>query len=369
MSPDPQRVLALGVSGWRNLATMELEPGPRFNVVGGENGQGKSNLLEAIRYASALESFRGATTDDIVGPSEGHAQVVVRAHARPLPRVLSVTLVEGRARALTLDGKRPSSGLAWLAVMPTVLFHPGDLALAQGGPEGRRLLLDRVLTEMDPAYGVTLGSYQKALRSRNRLLRADVPDRRAVTAFDPILARTGASLVSSRRTLVHELAPLAERVFSEIVGADVPSAVRYRPRVDGGEDALGAALARSIEKDLARGYTGEGPHGDDLVLEVHARGARHHASQGQQRALVLALRVAELVVLEDKTGRTPVLLLDDVSSELDAEKSTRFFALLSGLGSQVFLTTTRPELVRLAEDRVDWSVRAGLVTPARTPAL
>lgn len=364
---EPQRVLSLALSGWRNLAPLEVEPGPRFNVLGGENGQGKSNLLEAIRYVSALESFRGAGTDELVAVGAPSAQLVLRAHATPLLRTLGATLTSGKPRSLVLDGKRPSSGLAWLAVMPTVLFHPGDLALAQGGPEGRRLLLDRVLTEMDPAYGATLGTYQKALRSRNRLLRGESPDRRAVTAYDPILAQTGATLVASRRVVVEELAPAAERVFGQIVGVEVPTTIRYRARVEGAEDAIRTALERSLEKDLARGYTAEGPHADDLVLEVKARGARHHASQGQQRVLVLALRVAELGVLEARTGRTPVLLLDDVSSELDAVRSDRFFALLSDLGSQVFLTTTRPELVAVSGERVDWRVRAGVVVRAEPP--
>ena len=333
-------------------------------MLAGENGQGKSNLLEAIRYVSALESFRGAGTDELVGVGEPSAQLLLRAHATPLSRALGVTLASQRPRALVLDGKRPSSGLSWLAVMPTVLFHPGDLALAQGGPEGRRLLLDRVLTEMDPAYGATLGSYQKALRSRNRLLRSERPDRRAITAYDPILAENGAVLAAARHAVVSELAPAAEQVFHEIVGSDVPITIRYRARVHGGEGAIRAALERSLEKDLARGYTVEGPHADDLVLEVKTRGARHHASQGQQRVLVLALRVAELGVLEARTGRTPVLLLDDVSSELDAVRSQRFFALLSELGSQVFLTTTRPELVEVSGERVDWNVRAGAVRRA-----
>lgn len=358
---SPQRVLGLSIAGWRNLAATELEPGPRFNVLAGDNGQGKSNLLEAIRYVSALESFRGAGTDELVATNGDRARVILRAQATPLPRELAVTLVKERARALSLDGKRPSSGLSWLAVLPTVLFHPGDLALAQGGPEGRRVLLDRVLTEMDPAYGATLGSYQKALRSRNRLLREETPDRRAVTSFDPILAEHGATLVRSRRALVGELAPGAERVFSEIVGEDVPVAIRYRPRVDGDASSIRTALERSLEKDLARGYTVEGPHSDDLVLEVRARGAKHHASQGQQRVLVLALRVAELEVLERRTGRTPLLLLDDVGSELDRDRTERFFALLSRLGSQVFLTTTRPELVAVEGERVDWRVHAGVV--------
>ena len=210
-------------------------------------------------------------------------------------------------------------------------------------------------------YASTLDGYQRALRSRNRLLKADVVDRRAVTAFDPILAASGAVLGAARKRLVGELAPVAERVFDEIVGEELPLVISFAPRVDQGEASLREALARSLEKDLLRGFTAEGPHADDVKLEVAQRGAKHNASQGQQRALVLAIKVAELDVMARAKGKMPVLLLDDVSSELDRTRSTRLFALLSRLGGQVFLTTTQRELITTVGDRVDLRVEAGKV--------
>ncbi len=357
------RVQRVATRSFRNLAPLDLRPGPRFNVVFGDNGQGKSNLLEAIHLAASLASFRGAGSSELVRHDEASAIIALEVSGTPLPHTLKVRLERAKARQLALDGKRPRSRLAWLEVAPTVLFHPGDLALAQGSPENRRALLDRVLSEVDPVYASTLESYQRALRSRNRLLKADVVDRRAVAAFDPVLAASGAILGDARERLVGELAPVAERVFDEIVGEELPLTISFAPRVASGEKELREALARSLEKDLARGFTAEGPHADDVRLEVGKRGAKHNASQGQQRTLVLALKVAELDVMARAKGKVPVLLLDDVSSELDRTRSARLFALLSRLGGQVFLTTTQRELITTAGDRLDLRVEAGRVTP------
>ncbi len=355
------RVVSLGVRGFRNLEPLELSPSRRFNVLSGENGQGKSNVLEAIRYVSALDSFRGAGTEDLIRSGADRAELSLVTNTEPLPHRMEVRLQRGQARAPSVDGKRPRSTLSWLGILPSVLFHPGDLSLAQGSPEGRRTLLDRILAEMDPGYGLTLRDYLKALRSRNRLLKQEEVDRRAVTAFDPILATLGERIVAQRASVSSELIGPASEAFGTIAGHDVPVTIRYRPRVAGD---LGEALARSLDKDLARGFTAEGPHGDDVELGVKGGSAKQHASQGQQRVLVLALRIAELEVLRQRTGKVPLLLLDDVSSELDGTRTARFFEILGALGGQVFLTTTRAELIRVEGDRVDWTVRAGSVTRA-----
>ena len=355
-------MLRVWARSFRNLAPLDLAPGPRLNVVFGDNGQGKSNLLEAIHLALSLASFRGAAASELIAHHDASATLALEVNGTPLTRTLKMRLDREKPRQLAMDGKRPRARLAWLDVAPTVLFHPGDLALAQGSPENRRSLLDRVLSEVDPIYGTTLDAYQRALRSRNRLLKADVVDRRAVAAFDPILASSGAVLGQARARLVGELAKVAEQVFDEVVGEELPLAISFAPRVEATESALREALARSLEKDLARGFTAEGPHADDVKLEVARRGAKQNASQGQHRALVLALKVAEVHVIARAKGRMPLLLLDDVSSELDRTRSTRLYALLSRLGGQTFLTTTRRELIVTEGERIDLRVEAGSVT-------
>lgn len=364
----PRRLLRLAARGWRNVAPLALEPGPGVNVLHGDNGAGKSNFLEALHYVSALRSFRGARTDDLVALGEDAAQLQATWSGAPLDRRQEVRLGRGASRRTALDGKRPRSIAAWHTAVPLVLFHAGDLGLPSGAPEPRRAFLDRILEQLDPTYGSALASYQKALRSRNRLLRAERVDRRAVGVYDELLGSAGEVIGKTRRGLVAELGPRAEATFAEVSGGQFPLVVRYAPRVEPDADAIRAALARSWDKDRARGFTTEGPHGDDLALEVgEGPGVRHHASQGQHRAIALALKLAELEVLTDRTGWIPPLLLDDVSSELDRARNRRLFEHLRALGGQVFLTTTHPGFILVERDRRDYRVVDGRIFPDEGP--
>ncbi len=348
--------------GFRNLESTVFEPGEHFNVIHGDNGAGKSNLLETIYYMSALGSFRGAKADDMIGMNAEEARIEAKLADEPLPHVLSVLIPRHGARKLQLDGKRPANAAKWFGTMPLVLFHPGHLELSAGPADGRRAFLDRALEQTDPAYARALANYQRALRSRNRLLKMKGVDTRAVTAYDEVLAENGSVVGQTRARFVSDIAPLCERAFEEVSQAQLPLKVTYAPRVAPSVETIRAALAVSLQKDLARGFTAEGPHGDDLALTVRdATRARHHASQGQHRAIVLALKVAELELLSRYTGRVPVLLLDDVSSELDRTRNKRFFSFLSHLGGQVFLTTTHPEFILLEGNRRDFHVEKGTV--------
>jgi DNA replication and repair protein RecF len=356
-------VVSLRTHGFRNLRSLTFEPGPHFNVIHGDNGAGKSNLLEAIYYLGALKSFRGAKTDDLIALDSESASIEATLDQGPAPHKLRVEL--GRSaqkRRLLLDGKRPRSTSAWYQTIRMVLFHPGDLVLAAGGPDRRRAFLDRMLEQMDPIYASTLASYEKALRSRNRLLKDERIDRRSVRAYDAILSKAGGVIGQARQRLIDDLGPRTLRAFSDVFAGDIPLVVRYLPRVEPSEGAIAQALERSFDKDRARGFTADGPHADDLELRLHRVGARHHGSQGQHRTIVLALKTAELDLLTERTGKVPILLLDDVSSELDRNRNRRFFQMLSHAGGQVFLTTTHPEFILLENDRADFHVEAGRVT-------
>ena len=358
----PSRVTALRTHGFRNLGSLSFEPGSHFNVIHGDNGAGKSNLLEAIYYLGALKSFRGAKTDDLVALDADDALIDAVLAGGPAPHKLRIDIGRAQRRRLQLDGKRPRSTSAWYQTVRMVLFHPGDLVLAAGSADKRRAFLDRMLEQMDPIYASTLSSYEKALRSRNRLLKDERTDRRSIRAYDAILSKAGAVVGTARRRLIEDLGPRVERAFTNVFAGDTPLSVGYLPRVEPTEEAIAEALERAFDKDCARGFTADGPHGDDLELRLHEVGARHHGSQGQHRTIVLALKTAELDLLTERTGRVPILLLDDVSSELDRSRNRRFFDMLSHVGAQVFLTTTHPEFILLESDRVDFQVDGGRVT-------
>lgn len=358
---DALRVVALGARGFRNLEPLTLDPGPRFNVLHGDNGQGKSNLLEALDYLGTLRSFRGARTDDLIREDAEQAVLSAKLTSGGLPHSYEVRLSRKQARQVKLDGKRPKSRGAYFTSLQLVLFHAGDMLLTQGPPEPRRAFLDRILEQFDETYAATLYSYERALKSRNRLLRAESPNRGAITAYDELLASAGAVVGQTRMSLLDSLAPRVAAAFRDIAGEQLPLTVRYAPRVAPEPDALRKALAVSLDKDLARGFTAEGPHADDIGLELAGTPAKRFASQGQHRAMVLALKVAELHELERRVGRVPILLLDDVSSELDRGRNRRLFELLAGLGGQVFLTTTHPEFILLDSDRKDFAVKDGVI--------
>lgn len=361
----PLRVRRLATRGFRNLADAQLEPGPRFNVVHGDNGHGKSNVLEALHYLATLRSFRGASAAEMIRRGADEAQLGASVEQGPIGHEFSLRLHTRSAREVRLDGRRPRSHASYRNALPAVLFHPVDVQLVGGSPERRRALLDEMLEQLDVTFATTAAAYERALRSRNRLLRSGAGDRRAITAYDEILAAAGALIGQARERLVVDLAPRVSSLFGEIGGDDGDDgelALRYAPKVEPRVASLTRALAEELERDCARGYTGVGPHADDLAISLAGAGARRFASQGQQRAVALALKVAELEALERRSGKVPMLLLDDVSSELDRARNRRLFACLSRLGGQVFLTTTHPEFILLDEDRTDFHVRDGVVT-------
>ncbi|MDD9970528.1 MAG: DNA replication/repair protein RecF [Myxococcales bacterium] len=355
----------LELRGFRNLLPLVFEPGGRFNVIHGDNGQGKSNLLEAIDYLGRLKSFRGATTEELIGGEAQAADLRARFANEPLSRNVHIHLPRQGRRQCVVDGKRMRSRSEYAAQQQIVLFHAGDLRLATGSPEGRRAFLDRMLEQFDPSYASSLAAYERALRSRNRLLKLESPKRAAIAAYDELLASAGAVIGQSRARLVLEMAPSVARTFEEISQQQMHLELAYAPRVQPEVERIKATLAAALPKDLARGFTADGPHADDLQFKTRGVQAKRFASQGQHRAIVLALKVTELHELGRRVGRVPVLLLDDVSSELDRTRNRLLFERLSSLGGQVFLTTTHPEFILIEHDRLDFRIEAGGVSVTR----
>lgn len=355
-----QRIESLRVDGFRNLCEVSIAPDPSANLFVGANGQGKTSLLEAVDYVCTLRSFRGALRTHLVGHDARCADVRLTASGEPLGHTFHVTL-QRTSREILLDGKRPERAVQYYGNAPCVVFHPQDLELVRGGPEVRRRLLDRILLRVVEGYGEALRSYTRALRSRNTILRDAQPDARALVAYDPVLARTGSFIVRERRRLTAELLPAARAAVTDVAQADDEVTLQYRTHAVEEPDTYGEMLSRGLVQDLLRKSTQLGPHADDVAVLWSRRAARAVASQGQTRALALALRLAELEVLRARSGHTPWLLLDDVSSELDRERTQRLFARVAALGAQLWVTTTDPAIAGLIPGARRFSVRAGRV--------
>lgn len=368
MSPAPGsssafKLLRVFARDFRNLAQLDFKPAPRFNVIFGENGEGKSNLLELIEYLSSLRSFRNAGSEEMVRSECDVADISAVVADDMGQRTQAVRMPTKGKRRQTLNGKRPRSRHAYLTSLQTVLFHPGSLQLVSGAPGFRRDYMDRLLENIDPTYGSTSAAYQRALRSRNRLLSQRwETNKKAVAAYDELLASAGAIIGQARREIVRAMGPRVQEAFRDFGGEKGLLSVTYRPRVNPEVSYLRRALEQSLSRDLERGFTGEGPHTDELELGFNGRPAKHNASQGQQRSIVLSLKIAELREIETRAGRVPILLLDDVSSELDRNTNRRLFSYLGLVGAQVFLTTTHPEFILLDKDRSDFSICEGRLT-------
>jgi len=369
-NPAALTIQRLAFRRFRNLASVAIEPGPQFNVVFGDNGAGKSNLLEGIQYLGSLKSFRGGKRTDLVQLGEEDSLIRAQIESGGIQRTLGIKIGARETRRLTIDDKRPRSLSAWRQAIQTVMFHPGHLKLTTGGAEARRSFLDSILSSTDPIYDRALSDYGKALRSRNRLLKSEGVDPRSIRAYDEILALRGEIIGNARDGLIHRLTPHVVSAFAHIIGDDIPLSLSYEPRVEPHADAIREALKKSFSKDRARGFTAEGPHADDLAVQMRSVNTRYHASQGQHRVCALALKVAELHCVSSSTGQVPILLLDDVSSELDRTRNRALFALLGDLGGQIFLTTTHPEFILLEDRRHDFHVRSGTValSPSTKPS-
>ncbi|MFN3198459.1 MAG: DNA replication/repair protein RecF [Bradymonadia bacterium] len=347
---------------FRNLSQVELQAHERFNVLVGENGQGKTNLLEAIYWLATLRPLRANRLVELIRWGSDLARVRGFVDVDGLEHSLEVRCNRGERTALR-EGKKCGHS-DFFGVLSVVLFTPEDVGLVRGSPGDRRKFLDRAIFTGRSAYLSEVQGYRRALAGRNALLRQEAEDY-ALEAYEMTLARHGAKLMAARRAYVSDLSPLFEEAFVAIAGAGLKSKIKYRPSVSAQSEDDESALLKlwqgEREKDRQRGHTLHGPHSDDLAIELTGRSARAYASQGQQRAIVLALKIAEIRLLTALRGVTPVLLLDDVSSELDPQRNARLFEFLNAFEGQVFITTTDPSFLKLDAEHRQFNVHEGAI--------
>jgi len=257
----------------------------------------------------------------------------------------------------------------YFGALSVISFTPQDLELVRGQPDSRRRFLDRAIFNEQGAHLDAVLRYQKALARRNAFLK-DRASVQLIRAYEATLAEVGARLIMSRASYVHNLASMYTNILHGICGFSGTISYKLGIAVS---DPL-ASTPQSIqhqlmsywdqhrESDLQRGFTQRGPHNDDLVLRIQDRSAKAFASQGQQRAIVLALKIAQIESLSDRLQSRPILLLDDVSSELDRGRAAQLFEFLQRFDGQVFLTTTHEDYIPLQDDRLLWNITAGQIT-------
>ncbi len=355
------QISRLWVQDFRNYNFVELTTPPGITAVLGNNGQGKTNLLEAFAYLATLESFRWAPKEALV--RDGALVAVLRAEGDEAGRGLLVEAElspSGRDRVQVNRQplKRSKDILGRLRV---TVFSPDDLELVKGPPWARRRLMDDILASLHSRHDQARTELERVLRQRASLLKQagvkTTPDiLGTLDVWDGRLATVGTSVAEAREELVKEVAPLVARAYVRLSGMTGQVEVVYRRSWQGD---LAAALMGTREEDLRRGSTTIGPHRDELVIRLAGLPARGYASQGEHRSLALALRLATHELVTQKTGVCPLLLLDDVFSELDGERAA---SLLQSLPhGQTVMTTagTLPpgvwpeKVVRVSEGRLE----------------
>lgn len=358
----------LTISGLRNIERMELEPAPRFNVIAGDNGQGKTSILEAIYYLATSRSFRAEKLGEV--RREGSELAVVTAVVcEGEQRHTQRAAIRGSTRALAIDGKRPQSMGQYATRTPVVVFHPGDMAITTGAPSLRRTLLDRIALYAEPSSANYRQRYQRATRERQVCLERGQMKAPELDAYEAIMASAGSEIEGMRRRASERLADALGPAFSQMAAPELALSIAYLR--GGSEDAaeFQSELRARRSQDARRRTASYGPQRADLDLIVDGRSARRHASQGQQRVLSLAIKLAELDCVRQTRGVHPVLLLDEVSSELDPTRTGAVFDLLRQAENQVFVTTTRPELFTTPglapHERKDWTVARGTFVAPR----
>ena len=388
-------VAHLSLTDFRSYAGVELPLEPGVTAFFGPNGQGKTNLVEAIGYVATLGSHRVSTDAPLVRAGAERAVVRTSVMRDGRPSLVEIEITPGRANRARLNSSPLPRAREVLGALRTVLFAPEDLALVKGDPDGRRRFLDDLLVLLAPRYAGVRADYERVLRQRNALLKSagsTLAARRAssdlptLDVWDAHLATVGAELLAARLFLVRRLAPYVATAYEQVAGAEgdgAPAAVTgYRSSLP---DDVGAvvgtdeplptrtelassmldAMAERRGKEIERGQSLVGPHRDDLVLDLGPLPAKGYASHGESWSFALALRLGsyELLRTEGSGDGEPVLVLDDVFAELDTGRRSRLAALVAG-AEQVLVTAAVAADVptELAGDRVE--VRAGEVTRA-----
>jgi DNA replication and repair protein RecF len=354
----------MSLRDFRCYARADVSLGDGLTVITGANGAGKTNLLEGLYFGCTGRSCRTSNERECVRFGAGTTRVVVQTVAEDGPHELAVGFTPGEAKRMRVDGCDVER-LLDVPVRPLVsVFLPDRLELVKGAPAVRRAHLDQLVTALWPTRTAPRRAYSQALAQRNALLvrvRARAADPASLATWDVQLARHGIALMRDRAAAIGAVAPVFTRL-AESLGLEGGATITYRPRSPAATaEDLAAELAQRRSGDLERGFTGHGPHRDDFGLTREARDLRAYGSQGQQRLAVLALLLAEREAIATTRSAPPLMLLDDVMSELDGTRREALVDTLQASGGQALVTATDLEHVPgiARADIVHVAVQAG----------
>ncbi len=348
---------------YRNIAALDFRPSRGVNVVTGNNGQGKTNLLESIFLLTGARSFRGGKDNALIQMDQAFAMINTEFFSEGRNQSLQMRITEkGRTASLNRGNEVKASQL--VGKVCCVVFSPEHLELVKGSPELRRRFLDTALCQISPTYLGALKRYTRLLNQRNALLKEAQYVSAAhemLDVYDAQFVEAACLMTRLRFAFVDEMLPLAERNYDTISGHSEALSFSYKSTLFESESTeyeeglMTLAAARAA--DLRAGFSTVGPHRDDLVLLLDGADTRLYASQGQQRCIVLALKLAEVELMEIRIGERPILLLDDVLSELDPARQDYLIESLSD--AQAIITCCTPELITERTDAQIFVMESG----------
>lgn len=369
-------VRGIDIVNFRNIAKAALSFSPTFNLITGRNAQGKTNLLEAIHLFSLGRSFRTRSLEETIRFGEEYLFCRLSGTA---DSGVDFDIEAGVERAgrikVSINGKKAAGLSEILGIIPSVIFVAEDILLAAGPPAGRRIYLDYTAAQISPLYLRELREYRGILRRRNVILEKAAREGAApegIEPWDAALVAKGASIVKIRIDTMREIEARAETLLAEIMNEDSGFGMEYVCSFDpsGAEpkEALERALARVREAERRRGFTMAGPHYDDVQIFLEAAELRRYGSQGRKRLAALVLKLAQALTILERRGEKPVVILDDIFSELDRQTAQRVREHLTD-SYQSFITTPRPEeFGELPASAARFVVESGTFSAARSEA-
>ena len=357
------RITGLKLHNFRNYRDLEQAFEPGLTVFTGLNGAGKTNVLEAIFLCALGRSHRTGRDSELILMGEMEGMVLLNLTTRGGSRSIREELIYGERKRIFLDGAPVARSGELMGCLNVVMFSPEDLILVKGGPAERRRFMDMEISQLKPAYYYDLQQYNQALKQRNNLLKEGLETAGdMLELWDEQLSRLGARIEVARAAFCRDLRELAGELHDHMSSGQEELKVEYEPNVPCGDEdlireAIADALVGNIEKDLLRGFTSAGPHRDDLLLELNGCDVRTYGSKGQQRTTALSLKLSEIALIERLRQEKPVLLLDDVFSELDEGRRELLLSAIEGC--QGFITCTHLGELGAVQDEQLQVFRAG----------
>lgn len=332
----------INITNFKNIGHAELTFSDKLNCFLGDNGMGKSNLLDAVYYLGFCRSFTGANDSLLIRRGEDFALLQAVFTRKGAKEDLNISLGGAKRKSVKRSGKEYTRLSDHIGLFPAVIISPADMDLIAGPGEVRRRFMDMVISQGDAQYLDALIKYNNALENRNKLLRSDIRDAALFMAYESAMDMYGNIITSGRRRFVDELREIHQRFYSAIAGPGEVTTLAFSTQADKAEDgSLAALLDHYREKDRLLGYTSAGPHRDDLEMTLGELPLRRTASQGQSKTFTIALRLAQYEFLSRNVGMKPLLLLDDIFDKLDKNRVENIINLVSDNDfGQIFITDT-----------------------------